>query len=174
MASEKERGMDFVKNVDKDLNRIRSLREAPIAWGFLAVSFAVQATILLSLFPFSIRFYRKKIGDPPMRNHKSLSFSRFALLPLALGMGFLFSCAGHERAPHQPVKGVDTEKNEVKNPYDKMSVRSDPGTPKHISSSVSQPMSSQGEQNKGQRNEGGEESGQDAFAFLDTFRQTTR
>ena len=28
------------------------------------------------------------------------------------------ACAGPERAPHQPLGGVDTDKNEVENPYD--------------------------------------------------------
>ncbi len=111
-----------------------------------------------------------------MRNHKSLSFSRLALLPLVLGMGVLFSCAGNERAPHQPVKGVDTEKNEVKNPYDKMSVRPDPGMGNQVASSqegAKAPTRNRTE-NQGSQSKGGEESGQDAFAFLDTFRQTNR
>ncbi len=120
-----------------------------------------------------------------MRNHKSLSYSRLALMPLVLGMSFLFSCAGNERAPHQPVKGVDTEKNEVKNPYDKMSVHPAPGignpVASHSGSSGSIPSEkaaqaetkNQGE-NQGQQSKGGEESGQSAFAFLDTFRQANR
>lgn len=41
-------------------------------------------------------------------------------IPWYLGLVFVASgCAGPERAPHQPVQGVDTEKNEVENPYDR-------------------------------------------------------
>lgn len=40
------------------------------------------------------------------------------LFALAIA-GLLAACAGPERTPHQPIKGVDTERNEVQNPHDK-------------------------------------------------------
>jgi|GEM_PF-3764461 len=119
-----------------------------------------------------------------MRNHQSLLFSRLALVPLLLGMATVFSCAGNERAPHQPVKGVDTEKNEVKNPYDKMSgltaprvkdqVAAEAMSPKGASKGVFKEASKKRTRNEDLQSKGGEKSGQNALAFLETFRQASR
>jgi hypothetical protein len=45
------------------------------------------------------------------------------LLPAGLLLAALGSCAGPERTPHQPIKGVDTERNDVRNPHDETAPR---------------------------------------------------
>ena len=71
---------------------------------------------------------------------------------------------------------VDTEKNEVKNPYDKMSALPTPGRAGVAASeeAPSEAKSSEDLSNQDAQNKGGEESGQDAFAFLSTFRAANR
>lgn len=53
--------------------------------------------------------------NPPHRRAPGGHLPRFAA---ALAAALLAACAGPERTPHQPIKGVDSERHEVQNPHD--------------------------------------------------------
>jgi hypothetical protein len=67
--------------------------------------------------------------EKPM-NRNATKFARSTrLLPAGLLLAALGACAGPERTPHQPIKGVDTERNDVQNPHDETAPRrEDDGT----------------------------------------------
>jgi hypothetical protein len=58
-----------------------------------------------------------------MNRKAKLSVQLGRLLPAGLLLAALGACAGPERTPHQPIKGVDTERNDVQNPHDETAPR---------------------------------------------------